>query len=147
MGQKPTQVLKELYRQRNHWSGLQKFVSIKQPYQQLTSAENGPWKPHIFKECISIVAHGQGQPQGVLRVSACLPSPFRWVWLFATPWTVAHQALLSMGFSRQECWSGLPRASPGGLPDPGTEPRSLTFPALAGSLYPASTPGAPCTCA
>ena len=44
--------------------------------------------------------------------------------LFATPWSVAHQAPLSMGFSRQEYWSGLPFPSPGDLPDPGTEPGS-----------------------
>ena len=47
------------------------------------------------------------------------------VWLFATPWTLARQVPLSMGFSRQEYWSGLPFPSPGDLPDPGTEPRSL----------------------
>ena len=46
------------------------------------------------------------------------------VQLFATLWTVAHQAPPSMGFSRQEYWSGLPFPSPGGLPDPGIEPRS-----------------------
>ena len=44
--------------------------------------------------------------------------------LFATPWTVADQAPPSMGFSRQECWSGLPFPSPGDLPDPGIEPGS-----------------------
>ena len=44
--------------------------------------------------------------------------------LFATPWIVAHQAPLSMGFSRQEYWSGLPFPSPGDLPDPGIEPKS-----------------------
>ena len=44
--------------------------------------------------------------------------------LFVTPWTVAHQAPLSMGFSRQEYWSGLPFPSPEDLPDPGIEPRS-----------------------
>ena len=44
--------------------------------------------------------------------------------LFATPWTVARQAPLSMGFSRQEYWSGLPCLSPGDLPDPGIKPRS-----------------------
>ena len=44
--------------------------------------------------------------------------------LFATPWTVAHQAPPSMGFSRQEYWSGLPFPSPGDLPDPAIEPRS-----------------------
>ena len=44
--------------------------------------------------------------------------------LFATPWPVAHQAPPSLGFSRQEYWSGLPIPSPGDLPDPGIEPRS-----------------------
>ena len=44
--------------------------------------------------------------------------------LFATPWTVAYQAPPSMGFSSQECWSGLPFPSPGDLPDPGIEPGS-----------------------
>ena len=47
--------------------------------------------------------------------------------LFATPWTVAQQAPPSMGFSRQEYWSGLPFPSPGDLPDPGIEPRSPTL--------------------
>ena len=44
-----------------------------------------------------------------------------------TPWTVAHQAPLSMGFSRQEYWSGLSFPSPGDLPDPGIKPRSALF--------------------
>ena len=47
-----------------------------------------------------------------------------YVRLFATPWTMAHQALLSIGFSRQEYWSGLSFPSPGHLPDPGIEPTS-----------------------
>ena len=51
-----------------------------------------------------------------------------------TPWTVAHQTLLSMGFSRQEYWSGLPFSSPGGLPNPGIEPKSLTSLALVGGF-------------
>ena len=49
------------------------------------------------------------------------------VWLFVTPWTVAHQAPPSMGFSRQEYWSGLPFPSPGHLPNPGIEPGSLAL--------------------
>ena len=49
------------------------------------------------------------------------------VQLFATPWTVAYQAPPSMGFSRQECWSGLPFPSPGDLADPGIEPGSPTL--------------------
>ena len=44
--------------------------------------------------------------------------------VFATTWSVAHQAPLSMGFSRQEYWSGLPFPSPEDLPDPGIKPRS-----------------------
>ena len=47
--------------------------------------------------------------------------------LFVTPWTVAYQAPPSMGFSRQDCWSGLPFPSPGDLPDPGIEPGSPTL--------------------
>ena len=55
------------------------------------------------------------------------------VQLFAeTPWTVVHQVPLSMGLSRQEYWSGQPFLSPGDLTDPGTEPTSLTSPALVG---------------
>ena len=49
------------------------------------------------------------------------------VWLFATPWTVTHQAPPTMGFSRQDYWSGLPVPSPGDLPDSGIEPRSPTL--------------------
>ena len=62
-------------------------------------------------------------------------SRFSCVWLFGTPWTVAHQALLSMGFSRQEYWSGLPFPSPGDLLDTGMEPMSLMSPALAGGFF------------
>ena len=61
------------------------------------------------------------------------------VQFFETPWTVAHQAPLSMGFSRQEYWSGLPCPPPGDLPDPGIEPSSLISPALAGGFFTTST--------
>ena len=53
----------------------------------------------------------------------------------ATSWTVAHQAYLSMGFSRQEYWSRLPFPLPGDLPDPGIEPASLASPALEGRFF------------
>ena len=53
---------------------------------------------------------------------------------FANSWTVAHQAPLSMGFSRQEDWSGFSFPSPGDLPDPGIEPASAASPALAGGF-------------
>ena len=61
---------------------------------------------------------------------------------FATPQTVALQAPLSMGFSRQEYWSGLPFPSPGNLPDPGIKP---TSPALQVGSLPLSHPGSPKT--
>ena len=57
------------------------------------------------------------------------------VQLFATLWTVAHQAPLSREFPRQEYWSGLPFPPPGDLPDPGIEPVSLVSPALADESY------------
>ena len=57
------------------------------------------------------------------------------VWPFATPWTVAHQAPLSMGFSRQEYWSGLPFSPPGHLPHPAMELEYLASPALAGRFF------------
>ena len=53
----------------------------------------------------------------------------------ATPRSIAHQAPLYMGFSRQEYWSGLPSPLPGDLPDPGIEPISLTSPALADGFF------------
>ena len=59
------------------------------------------------------------------------------VQLFATPWTVAYLAPLSMGFSRQEYWSGLPFPSPGDLPNPGIEPGS---PALQTDALPSEPP-------
>ena len=60
--------------------------------------------------------------------------------LFATLWTVAYQAPPSMGFSRQECWRGLPFPSPEDLPIPGIEPRS---PALQADALPSERQGSP----
>ena len=60
------------------------------------------------------------------------------VQLFGTPWTVARQAPLSMGFSRQESWSGLPFPSPGDRPNPGIEPGS---PALQADALSSEPPG------
>ena len=65
------------------------------------------------------------------------------VWLFATPQTVAHKALLSMGFSRQEYWSGLPFSTPGNLPNAGIKPRSPVSPALGGGFFTTEPRGKP----
>ena len=63
------------------------------------------------------------------------------VWLFATLWTIAFQAPLSMGFSRQEYWSVLPCPPPGDLPGPWIEPASLVSSALAGRFFKRVPPG------
>ena len=68
-------------------------------------------------------------------VCVCTLSRFSCVQLCATLWTIVHQAPLSMGFSRQDYWSGLPCPPPGDLPNPGTEPRVLKSPALTGGFF------------
>ena len=65
----------------------------------------------------------------------CMLSCFSWVRLFVILWTIAHQTPLSIQFSRQEYWSGLPGLPPGDLPNPGIEPECLTAPALAGGFF------------
>ena len=70
-------------------------------------------------------------------------SHFSHVQLFATLWTVARQALLSMGFCRQEHWSGLPYPLPGDLPSPGIESLSPVAPALHTDSLPLSPQGSP----
>ena len=72
----------------------------------------------------------------LLSLRVCMPSGLSHVWLFATLWTVTCQAPLSMGFSRQEYWSGLPFPSPGDLPNPEIELVSAASPALQQILYP-----------
>ena len=65
------------------------------------------------------------------------------VQLFVTPWTVAHHAPLSMGFFRQEAWSGLPFPPPGNLPDPGIKPSFPVAPAMQVDSLPLEPPGKP----
>ena len=69
----------------------------------------------------------------------CILSHFSHVRLFVTLWTIALQAPLFMGFSKQEYWSGLPCPPPGDLPDPGIKSASLTSPALADAFFTTST--------
>ena len=74
----------------------------------------------------------------------CVLCHFSCVWPFVTLWTIARQAPLSMGFSRQEYWSGLPYPPPGYLPDPGMEPATPASPALQADSFPTEPPGKPC---
>ena len=74
-----------------------------------------------------------------MQIIACVLSCFSHAQLVATLWTVAHRAPLSMGFSRQEYWSGLLCPTPGDLPAPESKPTSLMSPALAGGFFTTST--------
>ena len=87
----------------------------------------------------SLTAHLQSCSEPFLTVSSVVVAK-SWVQLFAIPWTVAHQAPLSMGFPRQEYWSGLPFPFPGDLPNPTIQPKS---PALAGGFFTTEPPGKP----
>ena len=75
---------------------------------------------------------------GSFSVGVSVLSRFSCVWLFVTLWTVAGQAPLSLGFSRQQYWSGLSFPPPGDLPDQGIKPASLVSPALAGRFFTSS---------
>ena len=76
-------------------------------------------------------------------IDVCMLSSSSLVRLFATPWTVAHQPPLSMGFFRQEYWTGLPCPPPGDLTDPVIESRSAVAPALQVGLFTTEPPGKP----
>ena len=78
---------------------------------------------------------GAGEVREGKILLVCCAQMFSHVWLFATPWSVAHQAALSMGFSQQACWNRMPFPSPGDLPDPGIELASLLSPAFAGGFF------------
>ena len=89
--------------------------------------------------------HNQRINVSLWNIIVCVLSRFTCVQLFATLWTVAQQAPLSMGLSSQGYWSGLPFPIPGDFPEPGIEPASLVSPALAGGwiLYQLSHKGTP----
>ena len=87
------------------------------------------WESEILIFVILQYTHGS------VSMRACVLSHSSGVWLFVTTWMVACQAPLSMEFSRQEYWSGLPFSSPGVLPNPGIELASLMSPALAGRFF------------
>ena len=90
------------------------------------------WSKLITTFCLRMLADRKERKVKVKSLSH--------VQLFATLWTVAHQAPLSMGFTRQEYWSGVPFPSPGDLPDPGIEPWP---PALQADALPCEPPGKP----
>ena len=98
-----------------HWTGILTFPHL---------------HPNPISHCLSLL------------VVPCAQSLSR-VQLFVTLWTVACQAPLSLGFSRQEYWSGLPFSPPGDLPNPGMEPERFASPALQTDSLPLSHRGSP----
>ena len=76
------------------------------------------------------------------RICVCAQS-FRHVWIFVSPWTAALQALLSMGFRRQDYWTASPSPTQGDLPEPDMELTSLAFLALAGGFFTTAPLGKP----
>ena len=85
--------------------------------------------------CVCVFLHSFREVSG----HASVIRYFSRVWLFTTLQTIARQALLSIGFSRQECWSELLCPPPGNLPDPRMKPASYLSPALAGGFFTSST--------
>ena len=101
---------------------------------------------HCFKYCFLFLSFTYGvlitcmlYLLSCFTALACLLSCFSHVWLCVTLWAITCQAPLSMGFSRQEYWSGLPFPAPGDLPGPGIELMSLISPALAGGFFTTGT--------
>ena len=105
-----------------------------------TSENTKSKKIHCFSNWIMCISRTNWQCVGGSR-SPCVRvcCYFCHIRLYVTLWTVARQAPLPMGFSRQEYWSGLTRPFPGDLLNPGIQPASLTSPALVGEFFPIST--------
>ena len=97
---------------------------------QVLRAPSIPW-PLVAAPCLyhHIIFQSYG-------TRVCVLSHFSCVQLFVTPWAVALQALLSMGFSRQDYWSGLPCRPPWDRPNPGVKPASPATPALQADSLP-----------
>ena len=125
-----------------YWSGLP-FPSL----EDLPDPGIKPWPPSLQADSLPAELSGKPSPYSQGRNLVIIFSPtvhivklLSCVWLFATPWTVAYHSPLSMGFSRQEYWSGLPFPSLEDLPNPGTEPRSS---ALQADALPSESSGKP----
>ena len=102
------------------------FYPLSCPHSSCLSHRNDTWRQHYYLLPKRLKAAAQGWDRYISL------SLFQ---LFAIAWTIVGQAPLSMGFSRQEYWSGLPFPALGDLPDSGIEPTSLISPALAGSFF------------
>ena len=133
----PTSQTNELYiYPRREWPGIS---SLSQMFSKSWSKLSGLWLSSYIniiqiKQCApgthSVFLHGlctRLTTSWVHTTCAYVPSRLSCVWLFAVLWTVAHQAPLSMRFTRQEYWSGLPCPPPGDLPSLGSDPSLLSL--------------------
>ena len=149
VNEQPSQIV---YKQDS--SGLATFCSDQLTHgKYMHPCHNDPWESKLTYQSISshpfaslqvlfsqlskvlLVRFMPYQEMRCLSHFMCMLSHFSHVQLFVTLWTIAHQAPLSMEFSRQEYWSGLPFPSPGDLPSPGIEPTFSVTPELAGGLF------------
>ena len=124
---------------RNQAQEIQKLIMVLNlfPQQKLDKDSRFQWFhfPALFFPFMLLSSLTQLETEVHGRSFVCVLCRFSHVWLFATPWTVARQAPLSMGFSRQEYWSGSPDPPPGDLPDSGVKSTSLMSPAVAGRFF------------
>ena len=102
-----------------YWTGFWQIAGISEAERYRKRKRKGRWNKDTLDPLLNLL---RARPA---TVHVC--SVLSRVWLFATPWTVARQAPLSMGFSRQDYWSGVPFPPPGDPPHPGIEPSSLYF--------------------
>ena len=102
---------------------------------QVYSCQDSP-QPHMEMGSPQVPAWSRGHH--TLSIKGNMLSPFSHVQFFAAPWTIAHQAPLSMRFSRQGYWSGLPSPYSRDLPEAGTESMSLTSLVLASKFFTSS---------
>ena len=105
-----------------------------------------PRQPQKYRDALSARVSGVSYTQSEADYSlmcVCVLSRFSHVQLFVTLWTIAHQAALSMGFSRQEYWSGLLCPPAGDLPNPGPIPKSLSLLHWQVDSLPLAPPGKP----
>ena len=114
---------------------MKKWENMTQTTGQSKSPETDPNKMEMYelpkKEQKEMVIH----KFNTLCACKCVHQVASGISDSTIPWIVASQAPLSMGFSRQKYWRGLPCPSPGDVPDPGIEPRSLRSPEFAGGFF------------
>ena len=136
------QISREFLKRRNQAAGLAN------PYSSVTQGRTA----HLILNHLSRIPLKQASEEAAQRFHLretqsshiCISIKYQslsHVRLFVTPWTVAHQSPLFMGFSRQEYWSGLPCPLPGDLPNPWVEPLSPVSPAFAGIFFTTEPPG------